>query len=304
MQKQTAAILKGLQDCKTKEDYIAFFDNDERALRHTDYYHYSTIDSIDNILTTKRIRLTQLSKTANDRREKQHYRESGDNLFSICFSTGTSESLPLWYLYSGIDGKGGRLCFRKKHIKTLISNMDVYLVEVDSEYPYRIVNNCEKKLDKKDYRIYARDIAYLGKDTKNKNAFRLKYNAKVVNGLKQEEHDYIEDKYAEFIKGLIWFYEKETRLQVKILNKDLLESSKNEPGKTSYAVEIGIEDIISDIDLRLAPEFTEEDISDVISKPGIRDFLNSKIQQSDYIGEIEMGITEKICKHCQKRNVK
>ena len=101
-------------ECKTADEILKYFDNDKCSLGHTHYYHYTSLSTIDKILKTKQIRLTPLSKSANDLIEKEKYEKMNCNLFSLCFSTGTSESLPLWYLYSGIDGCGARMGIKKK----------------------------------------------------------------------------------------------------------------------------------------------------------------------------------------------
>ena len=37
--------------------------------------------------------------------------------YSLCFSTGVNENLALWYLYSGMNGKGGRIRFTSNKVK-------------------------------------------------------------------------------------------------------------------------------------------------------------------------------------------
>ena len=111
------------------QDYQQFFFDPGRANHHTFYYHYTTLTSVDNILKENGFRLLNLAETSNDEGEKQHSADEGDVLFSVCFATGTSENLPMWYLYSGPDGKGGRLGLSKSDF-IVLRNAKVSLVEV------------------------------------------------------------------------------------------------------------------------------------------------------------------------------
>ena len=153
------------------------------------------------------LRLLPLSKTANDLTERDTYVEIGDNIFSACFSTGTSENLPLWYLYSGLDGRGVRLGMKKAGFKNLCKNADLELLEIESDYPYKSIKKL-KRLSSTEYELKCRDILYIGSDTQNKNRYRAKYNGNVVNSITEDIASEVMGKYKRFIKGLIWFYEK------------------------------------------------------------------------------------------------
>lgn len=279
--------------CETAKDIISFFQDKERAFRHTNYYHYTTLQSINSILESKTLWLSPLSRSANDVAERERYKKLGENIFSVCFSTGTSESLPLWYLYSGIDGGGARLELKKKSFEKLIKNgVDISLAEMEPNNKIKIKNRL--KLEKEDYKLYTQDIVYIGKDSQNKDKYRIKYNNETKNDVSQKCVEQIKEEYQRFTKGLIWFYEKETRLQVEITNTELLDENKE------YRVILSLEKVYEDIALRLAPEFDKVETKLINQYAGIRKFVSSKIQKSEYAGEMEMGLKDKLCKECWK----
>lgn len=276
--------------CETAEDIINFFQDKERAFSHTNYYHYTTLGSIDKIIGAKELWLSPFSDHTNDEQEKKAYEKLGRNVFSVCFSTGTSESLPLWYLYSGIDGGGARLELKKGKFKKLIKKgVDISLAEVDSNNEIK----SRLKLEQDDYKLFVQDIAYIGKDSQNKNKYRIKYGNDAINGVSEKCVAQFNEEYQRFIKGLIWFYEKETRLQVEITNTKFLDEKKK------YKVILSLEKVYENISIRLAPGVTDIE-TDVLPKyTGIGGFDPSKIQKSDYAGEIKMGLKEKLCRGCK-----
>ena len=212
------------KDCTTGEEIVEFFDNDKLGFNHTEYYHYTSLERANNILDSKKLWLTPLSESANDLVERETYKRIGRRCFSACFSTGTSENLPLWYLYLGVDGCGARIGFKKSCFRQLFNNAAFLLSEYDSK-ERKLIGELEP-LKKEDLKFVCRDILYIGSDSKNKNAFRFKYNGETINSLADSVRDEVFQEYARFIKGLIWFYEKETRIQVEIINEDLLVDSK------------------------------------------------------------------------------
>lgn len=285
------------KECNTEKDYIDFFNNDDRAYRHTNYYHYTSLENVDKMLSNKQIRLTALSKTANDNIEKALYIKYGNNLFSLCFSTGTSESLPLWYLYSGIDGKGARIEISKKNIKTLISQTKFYLIETEDSYPFNKVFDYKPVLLNDDNcKILFRDILYIGRDSAKPGKCRIKYNGSTKNEIDESVCKAIKRQYERFTKTLIWFYEKETRLQVEIIDKNLIDNKKN------YVVIMDLSPIYDEINIRLAPEFEGETEKVIEKYGGVKQLLYSKLQKSDYAGQIKMNLSGKMCRNCTVNN--
>lgn len=90
-----------------------------REYEHTKYIHYTSLDAINNIMKDRQFWLCDV-RGLNDKKDIKQF--DNEVCFSLCFSTGVNENLSLWYLYSGIDGKGGSISFDKKKIRKLIQN--------------------------------------------------------------------------------------------------------------------------------------------------------------------------------------
>lgn len=277
------------------QDYQQFFFDSDRANHHTFYYHYSTLGIVDNILKENAFRLRNLTESSNDEGEKRHSAGDGDVLFSVCFATGTSENLPMWYLYSGPDGKGGRLGLSKSDFMVL-RNAKVSLVEVEKTYPYPM-KETPVPLRKGEYEIAAYDVLYIGRDNANKgNFYRAKYCGGTNNEISEKTYQQITQKDRLLTKGLIWFYEKETRIEVKVPKKKL----KNPDG--NYVVLLDLSDVIDRLSLRVAPEFSEPTEEVIGRYPNIKAWLATKIEKSDFAGEINMNLTGKLCDDCPNKN--
>lgn len=279
------------KNCIKAEDFIGFFDNDEQYKKHTYYYHYTKIETINTILKSKRFLLSN-SKKANDKTE----RDKDSSLFSLCFATGTSENLPLWYLYSGVEGKGGRIGMSKKTFLKLIQKAKVYLIEYSDD---TFLNEKKvKKLSEDEYELSCRDVLYIREDSTKSGVYRAKYKDEVVNGITQKEYEKIMESTKEkniIIKGLIWFYEKETRIQVRIKNKQSVD-------KKFCKVALDIDSIVGDLTIRLAPEYDSE--FEWEKYDGLKKWALMRIEKSAYMGEINMNLCngcEKIkdCKKCE-----
>ena len=278
------------KDCQTAEEILRFFQDEGRALRHTNFYHYTSLSNVNNILKSKELWLNSLAESANDNEEKDRYAEIGRNVFSVCFSTGTSESLPLWYLYSGIDGKGARIELKKSAFKKLIGNeLKISLLEIEDGPDGRVRKG--PTLTENDYKFLCHDILYIGKDSQKPDKYRIKYNNNTMNGVTSSCAEKIKEEYERFYKGLIWFYEKETRIQVEINDRKL------EKGK-KYKVAISLESVYNDLSIRLAPEFGTVSPEIFTKYEGIREWTSAKIRPSDYAGQMHMGLRDKLCEAC------
>lgn len=280
------------------EDVISFYTQEEQGTCHTEYYHYTTVKNAENILERQRLRLTDLSKTSNDTLEEKWYGDNGQYLYSLCFSTGTSESLPLWFLYSGINGKGVRIGFKKNQIIKLLNAATFELVITSKKSPYRYLKTVAI-LKPDDFELKFNDILYIGKDTKSREKYRIKHNGQTLNNISESDRDHLVNVYGAFTKSLIWFYEKETRLQVEIKNeklKTLIAGSKN-----NFAVEMDLSLLKHKFAVRVAPECSEEEKEKISKLAGFNQFKASKIQPSDHAGEIKIDLTKDFCKKCKSK---
>ncbi|MDY4231379.1 MAG: hypothetical protein SOX74_04765 [Candidatus Faecousia sp.] len=283
------------KELTTVQNYNDFFLDPRRANHHTFYYHYTRLGSVDNIFKENAFRLRNLAESSNDEGEKQHSAGEGEVLFSVCFATGTSENLPMWYLYSGADGKGGRLGLRKSDF-IVLRNAKVSLAEVENSPSHPLLES-PVPLGKDEYEITAHDVLYIGRDTANKgNLYRAKYCGDTNNKILEKTYQGIMQEGHLLTKGLIWFYEKETRIEVKVPKKMLKKPNGN------YVVLLDLSDVIDRLSLRVAPEFSEPTEEVIGRYPNIKAWLATKIEKSDFAGEINMNLTGKLCDDCPNKN--
>lgn len=137
-----------------------------RAYNHGGFFHYTKLSCIENILKSKSFFLDNPGES-ND--PEENVIPNKEYKFYFCFSTGNNENLPLWYLYSGVNGKGGRLSLKKAQVYDLIEKGTYSLVIIDKEYN-TVKNPLGEELvcslEKDDYRCILQDVIYYG-DKKN-----------------------------------------------------------------------------------------------------------------------------------------
>ena len=265
----------------------------EKAYTHTQYYHYSDLGGINGILGSQKIWVSSMC-FSNDATEHNRFGNDTYQYFQLCFSTGTTENLPLWFLYSGTNGKGARISLSKKLIKKLIdfSNMKMELVDKDGKIRIPLINgdNCS---------IEFKDVIYHKKET---GKYRLKYNTQVNNSFPAEEMVKIQETNKGFLKEIIWFYEKETRLLIRvdkgILDKALFENAYEAP----YKIELSIPDeCYKDIEVMLSPVYengNETEINEFLTHESFLKLNKAKLM-SEYAGQIKIDLCRK-CKKCEK----
>lgn len=281
------------------ENYIKYTNSNEidkyqnlRAYNHSGFYHYSKLTKIEKILYSKSFLLFNPG-SSNDPMEKEI--ENKGNKFMMCFSTGINENIPLWYLYGGIDGNGGCLLLTKSQIYDLINYSKYSLVEVVDK---KVVDDGEViELTNEDYKCTMQDIVYY-KD--NGKYVSLKYNTMTNNG-NIHSADFVDFKSRnkDFLKSLIWYYEKETRLLVELNDNAIKKMDQNK----KYAIKLYFGDlanICKKIKLVLAPEAPEkEEVTKLSDYPSITQFLfdTSNIVDSQSKGQICM----KLCDDCDMK---
>lgn len=263
---------KDIRSASDMESFLRF-----RADCHGHYYHYSSINCLDGILSGSEFWLSPLCDT-NDTLE------NFPDIYQLSFSTGESENLPLWYLYSGIGGRGGRLGLSKSGLKKLMEKAEYSLCEFIGGKPAKPV--CV--LDKSSVKLH--DILYIS--TKDGD-YRLKYNNKQLFMRDfDDEADFVrlvdeyKDRCKPFCKNLIWFYEKETRWLVD-LPPDVI--AKKEEGHVYRVVAKFPPELYEYFTLTLAPEYDKgTDIYAFLDqREGILKLLKYKVL-SEHAGEIKM----------------
>lgn len=265
---------------------------EEKSYSHTYYYHYSDLDGINGILNSKKIYVSSMC-FSNDISEHSKFGDETYRYFQLCFSTGTTENLPLWFLYSGTNGKGGRISLSKKSIQKWINfeNMKMELV-CDIKETNDILKNNEN------CKIEFKDIIYCHKES---GKYRLKYNTQVNNNFYDSEMQSVEKDNKGFLKDIIWFYEKETRLLVKVAENMIDKTLFQHAEKSPYRIELSIPDnCYKDIGIMLSPVFdgsNSEELNTILKQEGFSKLNNAK-SMSEYAGQVKIDL----CKNCDKCN--
>lgn len=274
---------------------------EEKAYSHTNYYHYSDLGAIQGILSGKKIYISSMC-FSNDISEHSKFKDTY-RYFQLCFSTGTTENLPLWFLYSGINGKGARISLSKKSIKKWLDfgKMEMCLVRVTDDENNKNNKSIPLK-NNENCRIEFKDVIYRKKEY---DKYRLKYNTQVNNNFPGSEMSKIEICNEGFLKDIIWFYEKETRLLIDVKQDIIDESLFRDAKKAPYRIELTIPDeCYKDIDVTLSPVYDESnarELNDILLQDGFSKLGRAKLL-SDYAGQIKIDLCKKCDRHGSNQN--
>ena len=91
------------------------------------FCHYTSLDNARKIVNSGTIRLSKFSQM-NDITESKKHSGQEKQIFSTCFCHSSARSIPMFYLYSGIDGKGCRLEFTAAKIREILKVAEIYPV--------------------------------------------------------------------------------------------------------------------------------------------------------------------------------
>ncbi len=240
----------------------------------TGFWHYSSIDNINKILKTKSFVLGSLNNV-NDNNEKRICGKKDIFLHTLCFCNSDSEKIPMWYLYSGILGKGASVGITPLNMTSLIKNIKTKVCAYDIFEKKEI---CELK--KCEYELQYGWTFYRKTSEKNKIKYKNKWY-EITEGA-----DVFENKNY-FVKDYPWEYEKEFRIIIE-----------NKSKKPYNHLKINIpDDVYENLKIRLAPELSEDEINEVLHKDGFEELLSKKLIKSDL--QISMGILNKNKKELQ-----
>lgn len=276
-----------VKSCSDLEDYLT-----GREYEHSDYCHYTSLKVINSILGNRTFWLSNVSGF-NDTVDSDQF-DNPQLYYSLCFSTGVNENLPLWYMYSGMKGDGGRLRFTKAQTKRLVNNGQYALYECHkntdgSKTLGRKVMDLEKN---KDMILYFKDILYVKREGEE-GQVSLKYNTMTNYNLPQGEFKNYVARNKGFIKGLIWYYEKETRLLVKLIRR--AEHAIEE--KKDYVVLLAEGKAFESAWIDLAPQApTVPEVIDSYAYIAEHFRKAERVKPSKYHGTIQM----EFCKKCTR----
>lgn len=186
----------------------------DKEFHHEKYCHYTSLSVIDSILANKAFWIGSV-KRFNDLYDSSAFGNELNLYYAICFSTGVNENLPLWYLYSGNDGKGGRILLTKSGIKRFLSPVSFEVYRLEGGKTTEKISD----LSLDDVKINFYDVLYY---KKNGTHTDLKYNTMTNHIFLSEEFEKYKKSRKGFYKSLIWYYEKETRLLIKLKSQSII----------------------------------------------------------------------------------
>ena len=91
--------------------------------RKKHYYHSTKLLIVEKIFGKSQIRMGDFCGL-NDSRDFKA------DCFLMCFSTQENESIPLWYLYSGVKGNGIRISFTSKVVDKICNGFFYYFDDI------------------------------------------------------------------------------------------------------------------------------------------------------------------------------
>ncbi len=263
----------------------------KRAMNHILIHHYTTIKSLENIITNNSLRLSRLD-IVNDTYENKRINDVWKNkIFTSCFTYRENESYMFWKLYAGEEGV--RLSFDSEYFRT--NRISVY---ADSE-----CRQCFEYYEKSDV-THKRNIDYLDWAIRDITYADIKYTSEF------SQFEEIDPESATFfyncnmlgknknftfslcpglIKGIEWDSEQEVRLRVALSYKGMSNSVVNGSPCTPFKyIYIPINEAVKAITITMNPwhcqDFKERLIKLLKSNPLT---CNCKVAESSMINQVK-----------------
>lgn len=264
-----------------------------REYRHTQYCHYTSLKAIDCIIGGKTFWISNV-KRFNDNWDSEQFAPNEQCYYSICFSTGMNENLALWYLYSGVDGQGGRIKFNKTWFRHLLDKATFTLCETNQEGKKKLNEVCKLETGST-MNLRLHDVLY-SEESEDHKKYDLKYNTMTNHCISKYEFQKYKRANLGFSKSIIWYHEKETRLLIELLGEA---REKLDPDKF-YFVEMTIdESVIKKMEIDFAPEVSEKEYSKILKKYPYIEKMSERFENvklSKYAGLIKMNL----CRNCSR----
>ena len=199
------------------------------------FCYYTTLGNLEKILAGKYLYASNF-KIMNDLDEAEAHMSNQDKVHALCFSNSNSESVPMWYLYSGILGRGACLKFTPSKMMGFIKSI---------KYVYPVIDG---KPDESVSLKVGTDIEiqygwiYYQSDNESYH-FKNKWYA-----VTDDAEGFINSNY--FIKQYPWHYEREFR--IVFINK---------ADKAYERIAVKLDDsLIKKLKVILAPEIKKSEI--------------------------------------------
>lgn len=172
---------------------------------NTKFCHYTSMENARKILSSNMFYFSRLDKM-NDVMEKELHEDELKKVFVLCFCHSEALSIPMFYMYSGIDGKGCRIQFTDTKIRDIISHGEVFPVN-------KRFMKLKQSYNLDAYDIYAGWVNYSSQNNvccfhKDKPVERFPDFITAFEEMKRQNRQYL-------VKNPIWKYEKEFRIVIK-----------------------------------------------------------------------------------------
>jgi hypothetical protein len=225
------------------------------------FWYYTSVKTANLILQNKCIHISNLTNM-NDVDESKLHNEEKDFVHCLCLCNSNTEKIPMWYLYSGITGKGVALGLTPSVMLELIRSIDTVT---------NVEGDVILKRDK-DFILDCGWIFYRKRDNTSKVMFKRKWYSLTDPDMFEK------DNY--FIKSYPWEYEKEFRIVIH--NKTKIPYDK---------LVINIEDIYKKLKIKLAPEIFNDLSNDLLPELDVLTSLSLKS-----VHKSNLGINMNLCK--------
>lgn len=222
------------------------------------FWQYTRLELADLILSGSSFRVSNL-KNMNDLDEADLHDENREHVFALCFCNSDTEKIPMWYLYSGLAGKGAALGITPgKMLKLIASIQTVYGTKLDQKKEEGVPLNVGTDVELRFGWVYYR---------KTKQPQNIMYRNKWY----QVDDAHVFEKENYFIKSYPWEYEREFRLVF---------FNRTAAVYDALYVEIPPE-VQKYIKVKLAPEIKEEQFSKIAEMHCIGPDLSHKPDYSE-----------------------
>ena len=216
------------------------------------FWHYTRLKTASEILDGSCFHVRNMS-SMNDIDEKNMHCSNSEFTHCLCFCNSKTEKIPMWYLYSGISGKGAAIGLTPSNLIYLLKSIDE-------------VTTVDKKtvLKKdKDFDIEYGWTFYRKKDSPSQVMYKGNWYS-LTDPEAFENNNY-------FIKAYQWEYEKEFRIVI------------HNNTKISYdKLVIDISSVYKKLKLKLAPEISKQEFASLIpSHKGFMRYLSEMPSYSD-----------------------
>ena len=199
------------------------------------FCYYTTLGTLEKILGGRYFYVSNFEKM-NDLDEAKAHMSNQDKVHALCFSNSNSESVPMWYLYSGILGKGACLKFTPAKMIEFIKSIKCVFPVIDGKPDESVSLEVGTDVEIQYGWIYYQS------DNESYH-FKNKWYA-----VTDDAEGFINSNY--FIKQYPWHYEREFR--IVFINKTNKAYEK-------IAVKLD-ESLIKKLKVILAPEIKKSEI--------------------------------------------